>query len=367
VLAKRTIIVLALALGAVWPAHAQRIKDLASVEGVRPNQLIGYGLVVGLDGSGDQTTQTPFTTQSLNAMLSQLGINLPPGQNLQLRNVAAVMVTAMLPPFARPGQALDVTVSSMGNARSLRGGTLLLAPLRGTDGRIYAMAQGSIVIPGAGAAAGGSSAKINQLNSGRIPNGATVEREVPTPLGQTDLVNLELHSSDFGTARLITDAINQRAPGTASALDGRQVQVRAPRNPDERVSFLAAINDLTVNVPSPPAKVVINARTGSVVMNQSVTLEQAAVAHGNLSVLIQSDPVISQPSPYSFNGQTVVTERAQVQIRQEGGQLVFIPASAKLADVVNALNAMGATPQDLLAILQALKASGALRAELEII
>ncbi|MCZ7563133.1 MAG: flagellar basal body P-ring protein FlgI [Burkholderiales bacterium] len=354
------------ALAAAGPAHAQRIKDLASVQGVRSNQLIGYGLVVGLDGSGDQTTQTPFTVQSITAMLSQLGVNLPPGTNLQLRNVAAVMATAVLPPFARPGQQVDVTVSSLGNARSLRGGTLLLTPLRGADGRIYGMAQGNVVVAGAGAAAGGSGVKINQLNSGRIPSGATVEQEVPTPVGQGEYVNLELHGTDFATAGLIAEAINRRAPGAAAALDGRVVQVRAPRDSNERVAFLAMVNELAVDAPAPAAKVIINARTGSVVMNRAVMLEEAAVAHGSLSVAISSDPVVSQPNPFG-SGQTVVTERTRVQIQQEGGQLVHVPASAKLVDVVSALNAMGATPTDLLAILQALKAAGSLKAELEII
>ena len=349
-------------------ARAERIKDIASVQGVRPNQLLGYGLVVGLDGTGDQTTQTPFTVQSIAAMLAQMGVNLPPGTNLQLRNVAAVMVTAQLPAFAQPGQLLDVTVSSMGNAKSLRGGTLLFTPLKGADGQIYAMSQGNLVVAGAGASAGGSSATINHLSAGRIPGGATVERAVASPFLLGDVVRLELHSTDFGTAGRVADVINRRmGANAAQALDGRVVQVRAPQAPNDRVAFMAQLENLSVEVVAGPAKVIVNARTGSVVMNQSVTLEPVAVAHGNLSVTVNSTPVISQPAPLSQGGQTVVSEKADIQIKQDGGKIVMLDASVKLADVVKALNTLGATPQDLLAILQAMKASGALRAELEVI
>lgn len=349
-------------------AHAERIRDLASLQGVRANQLIGYGLVVGLDGSGDQTTQTPFTVQSLTTMLSQLGVNLPPGTSLQLKNVAAVIVTAVLPAFARPGQLLDVTVSSMGNAKSLRGGTLLLMPLKGADGQIYAMAQGNVVVGGAGAAQGGSSVQVNHLSAGRVPAGATVERSVASSLEQGGAVQLELHSSDFETARRIAEAINRNfGPGVASAKDGRVIQVRAPSDSNDRVSFLARLENISVDIVAGAARVIINARTGSVVMNQAVALDSCAVAHGNLSVTIQSTPVVSQPSSFSNAGQTVVTEKTDIQIRQDGGNLVMLERGVRLADVVKALNALGATPQDLLAILQAMKAAGALRAELEII
>jgi len=357
------------ALAAVSPAKgAERIRDLASIQGVRPNQLIGYGLVVGLDGSGDQTTQTPFTVQSIMAMLSQMGVNLPPGTSLQLKNVAAVMVTTMLPPFASPGQQLDITVSSMGNAKSLRGGTLLLTPLKGADGNIYAMAQGNVLVSGAGAAQGGSSVQVNHLSAGRIPAGATVERSVPTAIAQGSSVRLELNSTDFDNARRIAVAINQAmGEGVASALDGRVVEVRAPATPNERVAFLGRLENLAVDVATGSARVIINARTGSVVMTQAVSIETCAIAHGNLSVSIQSTPVVSQPNALSTGGQTVVTEKTDIQIRQEGGNLMMVEAGAKLSDVVKALNTLGATPQDLLAILQAMKAAGALRAELEII
>jgi len=348
--------------------RAERVKDIASVQGVRPNQLIGYGLVVGLDGSGDQTTQTPFTVQSLTTMLSQLGVNLPPGTSLQLKNVAAVMVTAVLPAFAQPGQQIDVTVSSMGNAKSLRGGTLLFTPLKGADGRVYAISQGNLLVGGAGAAQGGSSAQVNHLAAGRVPGGATVERNVPTPFLEGDHVFLELHATDFTTARRLADAINLGVgAGMAQALDGRVVRVAAPRGANERVGFLAQLEDLKVDVAAAAARVIINARTGSVVMNRSVRLEPSAVAHGNLSISISSAPVISQPGPFSSGGSTVVTEKTDIQIRQDAGQLSLLEAGARLADVVKALNAIGATPQDLLSILQALRAAGALRAELEII
>ena len=350
--------------------RCERIKDLVNIQGVRGNQLIGYGLVVGLDGSGDMTTQTPFTVQSIINMLTQLGVNLPPASSLQLRNVAAVMVTASLPAFARRGQSIDVTVSSMGNAKSLRGGTLVMTPLKGADGQVYAIAQGNVLVGGVGASSqgGASSVQVNHLSVGRITGGATVEREVASTLGQGEFVNLELTTTDFTTARRVADAINaQVAEGSAMALDGRMIRVRAPIGSDERVAFLSNIENLTVQPAPAVAKVIVNGRTGSVVMNQAVTLEASAVAHGNLSVIVSSEPVISQPAPFSSVGQTVQAERAQVEIRAEKGGLVMLPSSVSLADVVKALNAIGATPQDLLAILQAMKAAGALRAELEVI
>lgn len=362
--------VLCLLSSVLWSAaNAERIKDLVSIQGVRSNPLIGYGLVVGLDGSGDQTTQTPFTVQSLANMLAQLGVNLPPGVSLQLKNVAAVMVTATLPPFARPGQAIDVTVSSMGNAKSLRGGTLLMTPLKGADGQVYAMAQGNLLVGGAGAeAAGGSKVQVNHLSVGRISGGATVERLVAATLGQGDYLHLELATTDFSTVRRIVEAINREVSAdAASALDGRLVRVRAPAGADERVAFLSRIETLQVTPSQTAAKVIVNARTGSVVMNQSVAVEACAVAHGNLSVIVSVEPVISQPSPFSTQGQTVQAEKSQVELRSDKGGLVVVPAGVSLGEVVQALNAIGATPQDLLAILQAMKAAGALRAELEII
>ncbi|WP_096699815.1 flagellar basal body P-ring protein FlgI [Polaromonas sp. AER18D-145] len=349
------------------PSQAERLKDLASIQGVRDNPLIGYGLMVGLDGSGDQTMQTPFTTQSLNNMLGQLGVTVPPGTNMQLKNVAAVMVTASLPPFVRPGQTIDITVSSLGNAKSLRGGTLLMTPLKGSDGQVYALAQGNMVIGGAGASANGSQVKINQLSSGRIPAGAIVERAVESSLGGDGTVMLELTTSDFGTAQKAVDAINRSfGPGTAHALDARVIQVNAPPRPEDRVGFLARIENIDVAPSQAIAKVVINARTGSVVMNQTVRINDCAVAHGNLSVVINTEPVISQPGPLS-GGSTVATQRSQVEVSQAGGALQIVRGGASLADVIKGLNTLGANPQDLVSILQAMKAVGALRAELEII
>jgi flagellar P-ring protein precursor FlgI len=347
-------------------ARAERIKDLASIAGVRNNQLVGYGIVVGLDGSGDQTTQTPFTVQTILNMLSNMGVSTQAGSSLQLKNVAAVVVTAVLPPFARAGQQIDVTVSSIGNAKSLRGGTLVLTPLKGADGSVYAMAQGNVVIGGAGASAGGSKVVINQLSSGRIANGATVEREVPTPVGQGEFVQVELNSGDFGTAERVADAINRAAPGTALAVDGRLVRVKAPTDANARVGFLGMIENLSVQPTQTAAKVIINARTGSVVMNQTVIIEDCAVAHGNLSVSVNAENTVSQPAPLS-GGQTTPVTNAQIEVKQESGAIMNLRGSAKLADIVKALNAIGANPQDLISILQAMRSAGALRAELEII
>src|SRR6185369_5881907 len=317
------------------PALAERIKDLASIQGIRNNQLIGYGIVVGLDNTGDQTTQTPFTTQAIGNMLSQMGVNLTTDQaaKLQLKNVAAVMVTANLPAFAKPGQPIDVTVSSMG----------------------YAKAQGNVLVGGAGASSGGSKVTVNHLSAGRIPSGATVERAVPTVVGQGGYVYYELADTDFGTTQVVVDAINRSmGPGTAQAVDGRRVAVRAPEELDARVAFLGRIDNLDVKRVAGLAKVVVNPRTGSVVMNQKVTLEACAVAHGSLSVVVDE----AQPR---------FGQNADIQVKQDNGSLMSVKAGANLSDVVKALNALGANPLDLLAILQAMKAAGALRAELEII
>jgi len=360
-----------LASAALWwpgPAQAMRLKEVASVQGVRTNQLTGYGLVVGLDGTGDQTTQTPFTTQSLNAMLQQMGVTVPPGTAMQPKNIAAVLVTAQLPAFAQPGQLIDVNVSSLGNAKSLRGGTLITTPLKGADGQVYAMAQGNLIVGGAGASAAGSKVQINHLSAGRVPDGATVERTVATPLNQGETLQLDLNSNDFNTAREVERAINRKmGEGTAQAVDGRVVRVRMPTSADARVSFMADIENLPIELESPAAKVVINARTGSVVVNQAVSLNACAVAHGSLSVTISSTPVISQPNALSSGGTTVSKDKADITIRQEPGSLIQLPATTKLADVVKALNALGATPQDLLAILQAMKSAGALNADIEVI
>ena len=353
-----------------WPlpaAAAVRVKEVAAVQGVRSNPLLGYGLVVGLDGTGDQATQTPFTTQSLNALLQQMGVTLPAGVTMQPKNVAAVLVTAQLPPFAQPGQSIDVTVSSLGNSKSLRGGTLIATPLKGADGQIYALAQGNLIVGGAGASAGGAKVQINHLAAGRIPDGASVERSVPTPLLQGDTVQLGLNASDFTTAGRVADAINTaKGAGTAQALDGRLVRVRMPAAGDDRIAFLADIENLSLELARPSARVVLNARTGSVVMNEAVTLGPCAVAHGNLTVTITSTPQVSQPAPLS-QGQTVQADRTDITVNQQGSALIHLPAGTRLADVVKALNTLGATPLDLLAILQAMKSAGALHADIEVI
>ena len=359
-----------LLVGTGWslPANAMRIKEIAAVQGVRTNQLTGFGLVVGLDGTGDQSSQMPITAQAMANYLQQMGISLPPGTRApQLKNVATVIVTAQLPAFAQPGQSIDVTVASMGNAKSLKGGTLIATPLRGADGEIYALAQGNVVVGGAGASAGGSKVQVNHLSAGRVPDGAQVERSVPTPLHEGETIKLGLNASDFQTARKVARVINERlGGGTATALDGRTVQVQAPQDPGARVNFIAELEELPLPDSTPAAKVVINPRTGSIVLNQAVTLGPCAIAHGNLSITISSTPVISQPAPLS-QGHTVVAQKSDIQIKQDGGKVLQVPASPQLADVVRALNTLGATPQDLLAILQAIKAAGALNAELEVI
>ena len=363
--ARKIALWLLLALLATTQVHAQTLRELADFAGVRDNALVGYGLVVGLDGSGDQTMQTPFTTQSLTNMFSRLGITVPPGTNMQLRNVAAVMVTATLPPFAAPGQHIDVVVSSVGNAKSLRGGTLLMTPLKGVDGNTYAIAQGNMLVGGAGASAGGSSVQINQQSGGTISDGAIVERSVPLELGQNGgMLALQLKRADFGTAQRVVDAINgAMGRQVASAENARTIRVDGPQDPNQRVDFIARIQSLEVTPVDAPARVIINARNGSVVLNQRVTLQPAAVAHGDLSVVISTENTVSQPAPFS-NGKTTVVQNSAINITKQRGSLNVVKG-ADLMQVVDALNALGATPQDLMSILEALKAAGSLNADLE--
>jgi len=345
-------------------ANAERIKELASIQGVRQNQLIGYGIVVGLDGTGDQS---PVTVQGITNMLTQMGINTPAGANLQAKNVAGVVVTASLPSFAQPGQTLDITVSSVGAAKSLRGGTLLMTPLKGADDQVYAMAQGNLLVGGAGAAAAGASTTVNHLSAGRISAGATVERAVNMVIGEGNIIALELKDSDFSTAASVVTEVNKKfGDGTASAKNSRVINVRAPLDYDQRVAFLGELESVRVKTKPQAAKVVLNARTGSIVMNQAVTLKPCAISHGNLSVVVTATNEVSQPGVLS-GGETVGVTNAQVSIESKPGLVVSLPNSALLSDVVNALNSIGATPQDLLAILQAIKVSGSLNAELEII
>jgi len=347
-----------------WAAQADRIKDIADIAGVRGNQLVGYGLVVGLDGTG---ASSQFAQQSIISMLGRMGVNLPPGKAISLKNVSAVMLTATLPAFARPGQQIDVTVSALDNAKSLRGGTLLMSPLKGGDGQTYAMAQGNVLVGGAGTSGGGSSQQVNHLDAGRISNGATVERAVQNRFGQGDSVQIELRQTDFTTANRAAKAINlEFGEAVAVALDGRLIQVKAPNEAGRRIAFLSQLENVSLSPGLATPKVIINPRTGSIVMNQLVNLDKCAIAHGNLSVTISSEPLVSQPGALS-GGQTVVTQKSDVQVKSEKGELVVMPATASLSDVVKALNAVGATPQDLLAILQAMKAAGALKADLEVI
>ncbi len=362
----RILAILCLLLATV-PAQAERIKDLASVAGVRPNQLVGYGLVVGLDGSGDQSTQSPYTVQSLKAMLAKFGIVLPPGVTPKPKNVAAVAVHAELPPFAKPGQTIDVTVSSIGNAKSLRGGALLMTPLKGPDGKVYAIAQGNLVVSGFGAAQDGSRVTVNIPSAGRIPNGAIVERTVPTGFAQGDILTLNLHEPDFTTAQRLAQAIDHTlGAGTAYPVDAASVQVRAPRDPAQRVGFLSVLENLELDPGEAPAKVIINSRTGTVVIGSHVRVTPAAVAHGNLTVRVTAKPVVSQPAPFS-QGQTQVVPRTDIEIEQEKNRMFVFEAGVSLDEIVRAVNGVGAAPGDLVAILEALKQAGALKAQLIVI
>jgi flagellar P-ring protein FlgI len=349
-------------------AQAERIKDLASVAGVRSNQLVGYGLVVGLDGTGDQTSQTPFTIQSLKSMLAQFGITLPPNVNPQVKNVAAVIVSAELPPFAKPGQYIDVTVSSLGNAKSLRGGSLLMTPLKGADSVVYALAQGNLIVGGFGTSGSdGSKITVNIPSAGRIPNGATVENAAPTPFGSEDSLVLNLNGPDFTTAKRIADAINsQVGMGTARPVDASSVQVDAPKSFDQRVAFVSLLENLTLEPGEASARVIVNSRTGTVVIGQHVRVTSAAVAHGNLTVTITEQPAISQPGPFS-NGKTVVVPTSDIAIDQENNRMFLFNPGVSLDEIVRAVNQVGAAPGDLVAILEALKEAGALRAELVVI
>ncbi|SES80247.1 flagellar basal body P-ring protein FlgI [Thorsellia anophelis] len=349
-------------------SSAERIRDLVTIEGVRDNALVGYGLVVGLDGTGDQTSQTPFTTQSLSNMLSQLGVTIPPGTNMQLKNVAAVIVTSNLPAFSRSGQKVDVVVSSLGNAKSLRGGTLLMTPLKGTDNQVYAIAQGNIIVSGASASGGGSSVQVNQQSGGIITDGATVERELPSSFGSNSTLNLYLKNDDFSLAQQISNAINRSGRGgLATAIDSRTVQVELPTGTANQSRFIADIENLNINIGPINAKVVLNSRTGSVAMNREVTLDSCAIAQGSLTVEVNQQQEVNQPNAPLAGGQAVVTDNTQVSVRQSGGAIQKVDSSANLNNVIRALNSLGATPNDLMAILQAMKSAGCLRADLEII
>lgn len=366
----KLIALLVFGLIALQPALADRIKDLASVAGVRDNQLVGYGLVVGLNGTGDQTSQTPFTVQSIKNMLTQFGVTIPEGTSLQLKNVAAVTIHADLPPFSKPGQAIDVTVSSIGNAKSLRGGSLLMSPLRGADGNVYAVAQGNLVVGGFGASGDdGSSVTVNIPSAGRIPNGATVERTVPSDFHSREGILLNLHMPDFTTSHRLATLINDTmGDGTATAIDSVSVSVRAPDDPGQRTSYLAYLENLEIDPGQAAAKVIINSRTGTVVIGSNVRVSPAAVSHGSLVVTISEQPLVSQPTaPFSDAGETVVVPSSQVQVTQEDSSMFLFEPGTSLDEIVRTVNRVGAAPGDLVAILEALKQAGALRAELVVI
>ena len=359
--------VLAALLCMALPVHAERLKDIASIAGVRSNQLVGYGLVVGLNGTGDQTSQAPFTVQSLKSMLAQFGITVPAGVNPQVKNVAAVSLSAELPAFAKPGQQIDVTVSSIGNAKSLHGGTLLMAPLRGADGQVYAIAQGNLVVGGFGVESDGSSITVNVPSVGRIPNGASVERSVANAFPTGNSLVLNLNTPDFTTANRVAGAINEGiGDGTATAIDGASIKVNAPRDLSQRVAFMSLLENFEVRPGDSAAKIVINSRTGTIIIGKHVQVSPAAITHGSLTVTITSRPEVSQPAPLS-GGRTVVVPNSDLTVTQEKGRMFMFEPGVSLDEIVRAINQVGAAPGDLVAILEALKEAGALRASLVVI
>jgi flagellar P-ring protein precursor FlgI len=360
--------ILAAGLLVAGGAQAERVKDLASVQGVRQNQLVGYGLVVGLDGTGDQTSQTPFTVQSIKNMLLRFGVTIPPNEKPQLKNVAAVTVQADLPPFSKPGQTIDVTVTSIGNAKSLRGGALLITPLRGADGEVYAIAQGNLVVSGFGVEGrDGSRIAVNVPSAGRVPNGATVEREVPNDFASLPRVTLNLNTPDFTTATRLAAGIDAMlGAGTAEAIDAVSVRVAAPADITQRIGFVAALQELEVDPGEGPARVIVNSRTGTVVIGSRVRVLPAAVAHGSLSVTITERFDTSQPGAFA-EGETVVTPRSSIDVSQEAARMFVFDAGVNLDEIVRAVNQVGAAPGDIVAILEALKEAGALRAQLIVI
>ncbi|HEX3395694.1 MAG TPA: flagellar basal body P-ring protein FlgI [Steroidobacteraceae bacterium] len=354
---------------AVPQAQAERIKDMAQIQGVRTNQLVGYGLVVGLDSTGDQTSQAPFTVQSLNNMLAQLGITVPANVTPQLKNVAAVAVHAVLPPFVKPGQTIDITVNSIANAKSLRGGSLLVTPLHGLDGQIYAIAQGNLIVSGFGVeGTDGSKLTVNVPSSGRIPNGATVERAVASQIAQGDSVTFNLNDPDFTTATRLVASVNQgMGDGVASVMDGGSIRVRAPIDITQRVAFLSMVENLEVEPGAAAAKVIINSRTGTVVISSHVIVTPAAVSHGSLSVTIKEEQTVSQPNPFSKLGTTVVLNNSTIKVDQGSNRMFLFKPGVELDQIVRAVNDVGAAPGDLVAILEALREAGALQAELVVI
>lgn len=350
-------------------SNAERIKDMAEIDGVRANQLVGYGLVVGLPGTGDQTSQTQFTVQSLKTMMAELGLVIPDADNPQLKNVAAVLIHAELPAFVKKGQTIDVTVSSVGNASSLRGGSLLRTELKGIDGATYALAQGNLIVGGFGVeGADGSSVTVNIPSSGRIPNGAIIEREVLSPFANGDsTLTLNLNQSDFTTALNLVEAVNDLfGPGTASAIDASSVSILGPKDATQKVAFVSVLENIEVEHGTASAKVIINSRTGTVVIGSSVQVDEAAVSHGSLIVTISEDTSVSQPGPFS-GGDTAEVTNSQVNIQEEDSRMFLFQPGVSLDELVRAVNQVGASPSDLVAILEALQQVGALRAQLVVI
>lgn len=346
-------------------AHAERVRDIGTFSGVRSNQLTGYGIVVGLDGTGDDTLD--YTTQAMKGVSGRMGLQLPTGINPGLKNAAAVMVTADLPAFSKPGQRIDITVSAIGKAKSLRGGALILTPLYGADGQIYAMAQGNLAVGGLGVAArDGSQVSVNIPTTGRIAEGATVERAVNTGFERAPVLRYNLNNADFLTAQRVRDAINLRYPGMASAEDAVTVALRMPDGADTRSSLMAAIEMIDITPAEAAAKVIVNSRTGTVVINSAVRLSPAAVSHGKLTVRIDEKARVTQPAPFS-NGRTAVTPSSNITAEEEKARIALLKNGASLSKIVDALNLLGVTPSDLVAILEALKEAGALKAEMVII
>jgi flagellar P-ring protein precursor FlgI len=360
-----TRLLLIAALLAPLPARAERIRDLGAFQGVRTNQLTGYGIVVGLSGTGDDSLE--YLTQAMHGVSGRVGVQLPPGVNPALKNAAAVIVTADLPAFAKPGQRIDVTVSAIGKAKSLRGGALILAPLYGADGQIYAMAQGNLAVGGLGiSGADGSKLTVNVPTVGRIADGASVERGVATGFDSGEVLRWNLYQSDFLTATRVRDAINRRWPGTATIDDGITLALRLPAGPNERASMMAGIEMIEVTPAEAAAKVVVNSRTGTVVINSAVRLYPAAISHGKLTVRVDENPQVIQPAPLS-KGQTAVQEDSKLSVQEDGRQVMLFKPGASLAKLVDALNLLGVGPSDLVAIIEALKQAGALKAEIEVI
>lgn len=347
-------------------AQAERIKDLGTFQGVRPNQLTGYGIVVGLAGTGDDSLD--YSTQGVKGMVARFGLTLPTGVNPSLKNSAAVMVTAELPAFSKPGQLLDVTVSALGKAKSLRGGTLVLTPLRGADGQIYAMAQGNLAVGGLGVTGqDGSHLSVNIPSAGRIPGGATVERAVATGFDTAPQLDFNLAEADLTTALRVADAINQTfGDKRARAMDAVTIAIDADQGAEQRILMMGLIENIDVKPAEAPAKVIVNARSGTVVINGAVRISPAAIAHGKLTVMVQESPQVIQPAPFS-NGQTAVQPSSAIQATEEKKPMINFKGGASLADIVKAVNAIGASPSDMVEILQALKEAGAMKAELVVL